>query len=162
MKKFTFLFTLFILLFSFNAYAKNDELYSTFKQYSEHAQTAETVLPLIQYYSDSQYQSFEIYFKHEDLKVGIDTLFSRLQFPSILTDEKMHHETITGNNGCLSVSGLTQDNKRISIYVGYVNSHRWLINHINIEYLTDNEDYLEKPICDNEVLMKKRMEAWSK
>ena len=157
MNRFLFLF---ILLFSFNAYAKNDELYSTYKQYSEQTKTAETVLPLIQYYSDSQYQSFESYFKHEDLKVGIDTLFSRLQFPSIITTEKSHQETSTDNNGCLSVSGLTQDKKRVSIYVGYVNSNKWLIDYINIEYLTEKENYLEKPICDNEALMKKRMDSW--
>jgi len=159
MKKLVFIIA---LLFPFNIFAKSDELFSAFKEYSDNAKTAETVLPLMPYYSSKQYQSFELYFKHEDIKEGIDTLFSRLKFPSVLSDEKFHKEIVSKNKGCLVVSGLSQDNKRISVYVGYVRSHRWLIDYINIEYISDSEDYLDMPICDNEVLMKKRMQAWGK
>jgi len=151
---------IFILLISFAAQAKDNELYSAFKQYSDITKHAETVLPLIPFYSEKQYQSFELYFKHENLKEGIDTLFSRLQFPSVLHNEKSHNEIINKDSGCLVVSGLSQEKKRVSVYLGFVRSYKWLIDYINIEYINDSDDYLNTPICDNEALMKKRMENW--
>jgi len=135
-------------------------LYSTYNEYSLKVNKAKTVLPLLRYYSDEIYNSFDIYFKHSNLKEGINTLFSRLKFTTHLTQVSEHHEIKNNKTGCLVVSGTSAEKKRISIYVGFVKTSSWLINDINIEYLEDNEEYLKAPICDAEELMKKRTKNW--
>ena len=60
------------------------------------------------------------------------------------------------------VAGLSKDDKRIAIYVGYIKAHKWLIDSINVEFLNEGEAILEKPICNAEELQKKRMDDFMK
>ena len=154
------LFIFLLSFLSFNLNAAEDELYFVYQEYSTEVDRAQTVLPLMQYYSDDIYKSFEIYFKQENLKEGIDTLFSRLKFPSNISNVSEHYEIIDDGKGCLIVSGKSQEKKPTSIYVGLIKKTSWKIDFINVEFLADGEKYLKTPICDVDALMKKRMEAW--
>lgn len=155
------IFTISFILWS-NIPAEEKTLYSAYQQYVSVSKEANTILPLLRFYSDKQYLSFEQYFTHEDLKQGIDTLFSRLKFPNYLQKVILHKEIIKQNTGCLMVTGLSKKQKQLAIYVGYTKTHQWLIDSINVEFLHDDEKFLEKPICDAEKLQQKRMEAWIK
>ena len=153
------IFCIFVFFWN-NISAEENTLYSAYEKYVIATKKANTILPLLRFHSKKQYLSFEQYLTHKDLKQGIDTLFSRLKFPDYLDKQILYKEIIMQNTGCLMVSGLSKEKKRISIYVGYIKSHRWLIDSINIEFLNKNEQFLEKPICDVDALMKKRMENW--
>ena len=155
------IFTISFIIWS-NIPAEEKPLYSAYQQYASVSKEANTILPLLRFYSDKQYLSFEQYFTHKDLKHGIDTLFSRLKFPAYLQKVILHKEIITQNTGCLMVAGLSKEKKQTAIYVGYSKTHQWLIDSINVEFLNDNESFLEKPICNTEKLQQKRMEAWVK
>ena len=153
------IFFIFVFFWN-NISAEENTLYSAYEKYVIATKKANTFLPLLRFHSEKQYLSFEQYLTHEDLKQGIDTLFSRLKFPDYLNKQILRKEIVKQNTGCLMVSGLSIEQKNISIYVGYIKSHRWLIDSINIEYLNKDESFLETPICDAEALMKKRMENW--
>ena len=85
---------------------------------------------------------------------------NNLNIPIKIEKILSHFETSNPKYSCLLINTVSKKNERISLYFRYINDKVWLIDNIAIEYLADFEDYLTQPICDSELLMKKRMENW--
>ncbi len=81
--------------------------------------------------------------------------------PLDLINTLSHYETNNKDNSCLLINTTNRKNERVSLYITYVNNNSWLIDNVNVEYLSEHEKYLKTPICDVEALMKKRVERWS-
>jgi len=73
-----------------------------------------------------------------------------------------HFQVHNKNNSCLLINASNKKNERASLYITYVNKTKWLIDNVNVEYLSDQEQFLETPMCDVDVLMQKRIQAWGK
>ena len=59
-----------------------------------------------------------------------------------------YHESISGNEGCLSVNGYSEKNSPAAIYVQYVKKDSlWLINLIELNYLESENDFTTQAKC---------------
>jgi len=154
-----------ILLTSCTAGVRENNLYDTYHTYSSKLKANGN-------YSD---QELDHLFQHFSPRYQTEVLNGRdrstdvirhliTKYFSTLLELKntlSHYEIHSDKNSCLLINTMNQQNERISLYIRYINKQRWLIDNVNIEYLGEQEQYLKTPICDSEMLMKKRMEAWN-
>ena len=141
--------------------ANENILKERYLAYKSQVETAGTLLPLILYHSDKKIASFERYFKHSDIKTGIEALFNRMKFPNIMRKTQFIKETISNNEGCILVAGFNQDNEKISFHIKYVfEKNQWKIDNIDLELLEDHQSFFTSPTCSNEKRQAFRIKEW--
>ena len=154
---------IFCALLTTSIQANESTLKERYLAYKSQVETADTLLPLILYHSDKKIASFERYFKHSDIKVGIETLFNRMKFPNIMSKTQSIKETISHNEGCMLVTGFNQGNEKVSFHIKYVfEKSQWKIDNIDLELLEDHQSFFTSPICSDEKRQALRTKEWEK
>ena len=156
----------FASLCSYTLFAKDSDLYQAYTNYAAKLKVdnsyTEVELKTIFQQLSPRYQTELLNSRDETPDVINHLLGNYLNAPIKVENILSHFEVSDFNYSCLLVNGISNKKERVSLYFRYINSNSWLIDNIAVEYLAEFEGYLNEPICDSKVLMKKRMEAWSK
>lgn len=141
-----------------------NNLYSTYSEYAANfknkSKFSDAILDNVFSYISPRYQEYLLSGRKRSPEVLAGLINKTLDLPNNYQKEIAHYEKHDKDYSCLLINALNKDNKKVALYIKYINPENWLIDNIIIEFINEGENFLKVPICDSWKLQQKRMESW--
>ena len=144
-----------------NTVSQNDGLYHAYNEYSqlltsENQYTGEQLNNIFSAFTHKKQQHL-LSAQHKTPQVLQELVQIYLTFPQWIEKEYSHYEVQNGDRGCLVVNGYNQNLEPMTILVSYINNREWLIDDLQIQYLTPPNTFLDGPVCNPKSLTEIRV-----